>query len=366
MERTKLPSGVPATARPWRGCCAKLKTCLELGVPSTYDAVGVHFARHDESARMSAIPHKATRREWRAIVLIILLNVAIIAAIGFVVAAWFLGDEWTYYTVGDYDLDQGRFIKIVGEKSSRSQAFNLRYEVIVNGKVTVSRDAEGAQFYSSTTSNRSSPREFSVVPANQGELVAITDRANHDDIVILHDFRTNQSWPASGKGGAAETVGREMLLRLQRVYPFFSCSTLTTYRPRWVWSPRLTHWLVTYPDLAAEAGADHSPRLTLRVFNTLQRTSSVIPTEYSSDEFGETAAVGWLGNDVVILSFDAKRTAAWKLAEGDALAFSPILIDDKINARAAELRASPGSSDQFVIPSPLLLLPEEQPAAATE
>jgi hypothetical protein len=294
-------------------------------------------------------------------VLVLALNAAIVGIMAFAVWSWFFGGERSYYTVGDYDLEQGRLIKIVGQKGSHSGAVNLRYEVTQNGKVLVSRDDEGTQFHASASPNGTKEaREFTVVPASQGDLVGITDRNQRDDIVILHDFLTNRSWPASGKTDAEKlATGRELLLRLQREYPFFSSSTLSLYRPQWVWSPRLTHWLVTFPDTASRHNSPASPRLALRVFDTRSRASCLIQTSFDCELFDENAAIGWLGNDVVVLAFTANKIFAWKLADDARLAALPHPLDDAVRARAGQLLNSPRPRDQFAIPSPFFVFPVE-------
>jgi hypothetical protein len=314
---------------------------------------------------MTGAPPTTSKREMRKLLLVLALNTAIIGIIAFAVWAFFFGEEWTYYTVGNYDLEQGRFIRILGEKSSRSGVVKLRYEVTQNDKVLVSREDEGSVFLTSAAPAESTEaREFTVVPANQGDLVAITDRNQQDDIVILHDFLANQSWPACGKDNAkSRAMGLSMLLKLQREYPFFSSSALSRYRPQWVWSPKLTHWLVTFPD-STQDSAD-APKLALRVFNTRNRLTCLIATPFDSEMFGENSVIGWMGNDVVVLAFDANQIFAWNLVEDAVLSASPKQNDETVRARGIELLNSSHTREQFAIPSPLYLFsPELAPPTA--
>jgi hypothetical protein len=116
---------------------------------------------------------------------------------------------------------------------------------------------------------------------------------------------------------------------------------------------------VTYPDSSSAAAERTNPRLAIRVFDTRTRKSCFIKTDDASESFNDSAALGWMGNDLIVLAMSPDRTFAWQLRDDAGFTAAEAFVDEAVRSRAAELLAAPRPSQQFVIPPSLLQLPEE-------
>ncbi len=316
---------------------------------------------------MPVVRKKSTPQEIRALIVAVVLNVAILGVVSFAVGAWFFGERWTDSLVGNFDLDGDRFIKVYRRESETRRDANLRYEVVVNGRVVLPRNAAGTAFQPVSPGTRTNSREFSIIPAEHGNLFAITDRKRNDEIVILHDFAGNQSWPAHGKDvQAGREIGRFLLRRLQREYPYFNAGSISSYRPAWVCSPDRVLWLLTLPYSPSESeeslgklsliGSDSRSGLRrdigplrqqegsdallgIRVWSARTRRACFIRTGFPCDDFDQHAAAAWISNDVLLISFAPAATYAWQVATEGGLRAVSLPVDDAIERQAGELRA---------------------------
>lgn len=316
---------------------------------------------------MPVIRKKSTPREIRTLIIAVVLNVAILGVVSFAVGAWFFGERWTDSLVGNFDLDGDRFIKVYRRESGTRRDANLRYEVVVNGRVVLPRNAAGTAFRPVSPGTNTNPREFSITPAERGNLIAVTDRRRDDEIVILHDFAGNQSWPAHGKDEqAGREIGRFLLRRLQREYPYFNAGGISSYRPTWVCSPDRALWLFTLPyspsetdesrgglrpigdqsssslrrdvgTLRQQEGSD--TLLGIQVWSARTRRACFIRTGFPCDDFDQRAAAAWISNDVLLLSFAPGATHAWQIDTEGGLRAVSLPVDDAIERQAGELRA---------------------------
>ena len=64
--------------------------------------------------------------------------------------------------------------------------------------------------------------QFRVLEAEKGELIGVLEAGRPEEILVLHDFRSGESWPyerAVNTKQAAAELGERLLARLRRACP---------------------------------------------------------------------------------------------------------------------------------------------------
>jgi hypothetical protein len=113
------------------------------------------------------------------------------------------------YELAKIDLDPHRSIEILASETMEvSQA--LYCQVSVDGKVVV-------PIFLICSGHDSGKLKFAAITAKNGELVGVFEQRFPDEILVLHDFSSNQTWPLDRFKSleASERLKEELLQELQ-------------------------------------------------------------------------------------------------------------------------------------------------------
>ena len=125
------------------------------------------------------------RKPWVVLTLLAAAAITPIACCGGLLV-WADG----YDTIAVIDCGSGRRIRITVDRSwELSQS--MYYSVYVDGEVVTPRTAVDVVGYDENPNDI----EFQKSTDRSGQIVGVTFRNSRDDYRIIHDFRTNHSWP---------------------------------------------------------------------------------------------------------------------------------------------------------------------------
>jgi hypothetical protein len=118
------------------------------------------------------------------------------------------------YAIATLDLGKGRSIEILASNRVEvSQGFY--YQVKVDGKVVV-------PMFMLCTGLDNGKLKFKTIAAKGGDLVAIFEQKYPDEILAIHDFKTNVSWPRGFDRNTAmenNKIGEAFFKELQAEHP---------------------------------------------------------------------------------------------------------------------------------------------------
>ena len=115
------------------------------------------------------------------------------------------------YEIETFDLGKGRSIEILASKYMEvSQSFY--YQVKVDQKIVI-------PLFRMCSGHDSGQLKFETLLAKQGDLVGIFEQKYPQEILVIHDFRSNASWPRMLEGYKSqaeyEQYGAALLKELQ-------------------------------------------------------------------------------------------------------------------------------------------------------